>query len=290
MSLALVTVAEAAERRAAAAGGDAEQHRRAAPNGGERARALPFTADLRATKRERNGQLLYNLVGIASVTDTRYEMWDMFGPYDEIIDRGAFTDTLAADPDVAFLTNHRGVTMARTRSRPGQPQDERTLFLGMTDTGLQSDAWLNPKRQDVSDLVLAIDDGNITEMSFAFMLEEGWWSDDFSTFRISKLDINRGDVSAVNYGANPYTSIAARSREVLADIARLPLGAARAALTQLTERIDVGAEAPAPAPVVPPAIEERSIAALEAALEATVPEVRAATGRSVRHIEALLEI
>jgi hypothetical protein len=66
------------------------------------------------------------------------------------------------------------------------------------------------------------------------MLEEGWWSEDFTTFKITKLDIHRGDVSAVNYGANPYTSIAARSREILADLEQLPEGAKRAALARLT--------------------------------------------------------
>lgn len=200
------------------------------------ARSLAFPAQLRAKKQERDGQLLYHLNGIASVTNIPYEMWDMFGPYDEIMDHEAFTETLANDPDVAFLVNHRGLTMART-----VPLADRkpTLELGMIDEGLQSDAWLNPKRQDVSDLVVAIDDGQITEMSFAFMLEEGWWSDDFMTFKITKVDIHRGDVSAVNYGANPYTSIAARSREILADLEHLPAGAARAAYDRLGRRKDV---------------------------------------------------
>ena len=76
-------------------------------------------------------------------------------------------------------------------------------------------------------------------MSFAFLLEEGWWSDDFTTFRISKLDIHRGDVSVVNYGANPYTSIEARQRETLADLEHAPVGVARAALARLAGRNDL---------------------------------------------------
>jgi len=203
------------------------------------ARSLAFPAQLRASKKEHNGQQMYNLVGIASVTDTPYEMWDMFGPYDEIIDRSAFDKTLTADPDVAFLVNHRGVTMARTRAKPGQTDADRTLSLDMADEGLQADAWLNPKRQDVSDLIVAIDDGNIDQMSFAFMLEEGWWNDDFDVFKITKVSIDRGDVSAVNYGANPYTSIAARSREILDDLDHAPIGVARAALARLAGRQDL---------------------------------------------------
>jgi HK97 family phage prohead protease len=152
-------------------------------------------------------------------------MYDDFGPYEEVVATSAFSETLAAQPDVAFLVNHRGVTMARTTND--------TLQLSLTGMGLQSDAWLNPKRQDVKDLVIAIEDRNIDQMSFAFRLDEGWWNDDFTQFKITKLDIDRGDVSAVNYGANPYTSIAARSLEILDDLEHLPAGAKRAALARL---------------------------------------------------------
>lgn len=233
----------AAEERKAAfeARGGIElcQRGSSAPSGA--ARSLAFGAQMRATKREWNGKQMYNLVGIASVTDQPYEMYDMFGPYEEIIDRGAFSETLAADPDVAFLVNHRGLTMARTRAKEGS---QRTLSLRMVDEGLESDAWVNPARGDVKDLVIAIDDGNVDQMSFAFMLEEGWWSDDFATFKITKLDMDRGDTSAVNYGANPYTSIAARSREILADFEQLPDGAKRAALARIQTPAPVSAPEP----------------------------------------------
>lgn len=256
MTVAIERAAEArkAAAEARAAGAAQENYYRSAPSPGVTvnapcgmARSLPFAAEMRATKRDWNGKPMFNLVGIASVTDTPYEMYDLFGPYDEVIDRSAFSETLAADPDVSFLLNHRGMTMARTRAKEGSA---RTLSLRMVDEGLEADAWLNPKRQDVADLVTAIDDGNIDQMSFAFMLEEGWWSEDFSTFKITKLSIDRGDVSAVNYGANPYTSIAARSREILDDLVRLPSGAKREALARLSTPQD-------PAPVSAPIPETR---------------------------------
>jgi len=253
---------------------------------------MGFPATMRAKKTTYNDQELYHLHGIASVTNTTYEMWDMWGPYDEVIDGGAFDTTLAADPDVAFLTNHRGLTMARTVAMAGK---KPTLLLAMEDThvdatdedvpGLGTNAYVNPKRTDVSDLVIAIDDGAITEMSFAFMIVEGWWSDDFLTFKITEVDIDRGDVSAVNYGANPYTSIAARQREILADIARMPAGAARAAFRELAGRSDLDLDTL-----------YRAYAAGDAADQAT--PTRAATaaaattsrgmGRSLSHVEALL--
>lgn len=211
--------------------------RRSAPLGVSNARMAGFPAELRAELVERNGQQRYHVFGHASVVERPYEMWDEFGPYMEVIDRHAFDRTLASDPDVAFLVNHRGVTMARTTNG--------SLTLAMDDVGLAVDAWLNPGRKDVSDLVIAIQDRDITEMSFAFMLEDGGgtWSLDFSQFRVREADINRGDVSTVNYGANPYTDVAARAREVLADLDRLPAGAALAALARLQARSSVDAVA-----------------------------------------------
>lgn len=237
--------------------------------GVEAERCVPARAQLRAKLTERDGQQVYHLSGVASVTDVPYEMWDFFGPYEEIVAREAFDETLAANPDVAFLLNHRGMTMARTTAG--------TLELGMVDEGLGSDAYVNPKRQDVKDLVIAIEDGHIDQMSFAFMLEEGWWSDDFMTFKITKVNLDRGDVSAVNYGANPHTSIAARSREILADLDRLPAGVARAAMARLSVRSDL-ATAPTVEPLPVLAETQATHVALEpAAPVATEPVVPAPT-------------
>lgn len=223
---------------------DLAEQRRAAgtPAGGARLTAFPATA-LRASTVRRDGVEKVQLEGYATVFGKTYDMWDMFGPYQEGVSRGALDRTLAAGPDVAFLVNHRGVTMARTSAN--------TLELAADSTGLAVAAFLNPKRQDVKDLVHAIEDGDITEMSFAFRINDGGgrWSDDFSEFWITDIDIDRGDVSAVNYGANPYTSIAARAGGVLADIDHLPLGAARAAAARLASRL--GGQEPLTAPVAP---------------------------------------
>lgn len=201
------------------------------------ARMLAFPAQMRVAQPiDWNGSLRYQLDGIASTVEQPYRMFDMFGEYEEVIDRNAFNDTLVRDPDVAFLVNHKGVTMARSRANAA---GQRSLTLKMGQTGLESRAFLNPQRQDVQDLVHAIQDGDITEMSFAFRIDDGEWNDDFTLFRIKKVDLDRGDVSAVNYGANPYTSIAARSNELLRDLDRLPVGAARAALQQLQERAEL---------------------------------------------------
>ncbi len=180
--------------------------RAAIPGGTARTRAFP--SQIRSALVARDGGQYLEVEGYASTFGQLYEMWDAFGPYQEEVDDGAFRLSLANDPDTAFLVNHKGLTMARTRAPAGRGP---SLELSADDSGLGVHAFLNMARQDVRDLASALDDGIITEMSFAFMLNEGWWNQDFDVFRITEADINRGDVSAVNYGANPYTSISARS-------------------------------------------------------------------------------
>lgn len=188
---------------------------------------FPTTMPMRATLDSSKGKDLYHVHGYASVYDKAYPMWDTFGEYEEVVVHGAFARTLASDPDVAFLVNHGGVTMARTTNG--------TLTLAHDVLGLVTDAWLNPARTDVSDIIVAIEDEMVTEMSFAFMIPDGGgvWSEDFTRFEIRTADINRGDVSAVNYGASPWTSIASRAREVLMHAGDIPAGMQRALAAKL---------------------------------------------------------
>lgn len=192
-----------------------------------RSRSIGMPTELRAVPEKRNGKDMVHTSGYFTRYSRSYPMWDEFGEYEEVIMPGAGRGTLSRNPDVAFLVNHKGVTMARTKSG--------TLDLREDTNGAFHDAWLNPERTDVRDLVTAINDGDITEMSFAFMIPEmsGEWNEDFSVFSIRAYDMSRGDVSAVNYGANPYTDISARSGEVLRDLSRMPAGARLAAIEQL---------------------------------------------------------
>jgi HK97 family phage prohead protease len=213
--------------------------RAAAPLDVGKSRSLTFPAVLRASMEQRANAAAdeppwVHLAGIASVTETPYEMWDMFGPYVESVAISAFDRSLSRKPDVAFLVNHTGLTMARTTNG--------TLSLSAGPGGLHTEAWLNPTRADVGDLAIAINDGCIDQMSFAAMLNDGEWSDDYTEFRMTDLDLHTGDVSAVNFGANPNTTIAARAHRFLNEMDRLPSGAARAALRHLEVRFGKGPE------------------------------------------------
>jgi HK97 family phage prohead protease len=234
----------AAERRGETGGELEYRAARSAVTGVGAARQVGMPTQIRAAQEVRNGKTMIHTSGYFTRYGREYPMWDEFGEYAEVILTGAGRATLASLPDVAFLVNHKGVTMARTRSG--------TLELREDGTGGFHDAWLNPERQDVKDLVIAINDGDITEMSFAFMIPElsGEWNDDFTVYAISAYVMDRGDVSAVNYGANPYTDISARTGELLRDLEHLPQGAKREAALRLGGRplmIDV---TPGQAPTV----------------------------------------
>jgi len=166
------------------------------------------TYDARLTTRASSkGKGLITLDGYASTTEQPYEMWDMFGSYMEVISAGAFGKTLAESPDVAFLLNHGGMTLARTKSG--------TLELSEDTVGLRSVSELDTRVQAVRDIQVQVDRGDLDEMSFAFRIERWKWSPDYTELRIDEINLHRGDTSVVNFGANPTTSIAQRSADVL---------------------------------------------------------------------------
>lgn len=153
--------------------------------------------------------------GYATVYDAGYEMWDFYGPYEEVVRAGAAAKTLSEGADFALLLNHGGMTMARTR--PG------SLRAAEDTTGLHWSATVNMGRSDVRDMVLAIEDEALDECSFAFRVTRQMWSPDFMQREILEFDLDRGDVSVVNYGANPATIIGdvQRSADVLRSLEHL---------------------------------------------------------------------
>ncbi|MEU9654838.1 HK97 family phage prohead protease [Streptomyces chartreusis] len=244
--------AEAAAARSAAAGSTAM----AIPRDRPESPAVRFHSELRAKKVSRDDMDWYEVEGYASAFEQGYEMWDMFGPYTEIVSKGAADETLNADPEVVFRFNHGGTPMASTRNG--------RLELWADDQGLGQRAWLNPKRSDVQLLVQAIEDQDVREQSFMFRITSGQWSPDYAEYRINSFDLTRGDVGPVTYGANPHTTVSARSGEFLSLIPNLSPLVAREALARLSERGDV---TPKTTPVAPrPATQGRSIQMLRTRL------------------------
>lgn len=160
-----------------------------------------------------------NLDGWASVVETTYDM----GWYDETIRRGAFTKTLSESPDVQLLMNHEGLPLARTISG--------TLTLAEDVRGLHVSANLDPNDPDVQRLAPKVARGDLDQMSFAFrVIKQQWtWVEDESLGgdserdkrEIIEVNIDRGDVSVVNQGANPSTSFSLRdASELLSGLSR----------------------------------------------------------------------
>jgi HK97 family phage prohead protease len=179
----------------------ADKSARNTPTGTER-RAYPVRLEVRAGKTAG----VSTVEGYASVTESAYEMYDWYGTYAEVVREGAFKRTLNASPDVQLLLNHRGLSMAYTKAG--------TLRLAEDTTGLHMSADINTERSDVRDMLLALQDNAVDEMSFAFRVTRQQWSPDYDQRDILEVDIHRGDVSVVNFGANPATSVAARAAEL----------------------------------------------------------------------------
>lgn len=220
-----VTREEAARERAGAVAqrGDRPAERRDRPDGRQALRS-PYRAAAAATPAFRAQFTVeraassdapeVTLRGYASAYEQPYEMWDMFGPYTEVVSAGAGEASLKRDPDVKFLFNHRDMPMARTLG-PG------TLQLSEDDHGLLSVAQPLMSLRVSQEVVAGVDAGLIDEMSYAFMISRGAWSPDWTEYRIHEYDIHRGDTSAVTYGANPFTDIGAeRGGDPKAQVAR----------------------------------------------------------------------
>ncbi|WP_068925016.1 HK97 family phage prohead protease [Planobispora rosea] len=203
---------------------------------GPERRAYPVQLEVRA---QAGGKTL--VTGYASVTEEPYEMWDWYGPYTEIVRAGAFAKTLGESPQVQLLLNHEGLSMAYTRSG--------TLRLAEDEHGLHMEAEVNPARGDVRDMLTALEDGDVDEMSFAFRVIRQTWNPDYDQRDITEVSLNRGDVSVVNFGANPATSVEKLALRGL-DLDRMDEEPARALLSRLQRRL--GDPAPA-ATVEPPA-------------------------------------
>lgn len=139
--------------------------------------------------------------GEASVVEHPYTVHDMFGEFTETVRDGAFDKTLSENPDVVFLVNHEGLPLARTTSG--------TLRLS-TSPNLKIGASLEPSDPDVQRIDPKIRRGDLNEMSFAFRVTRQSWNEDYTERDILEVNLHRGDVSVVTYGASPTTTASLR--------------------------------------------------------------------------------
>ena len=117
---------------------------------------------------------------------------------------GRSTRPLASGPDVQLLVNHEGLPISRTTNG--------SLRLFATDTGLEFTATASASDPDAAAVAAKVKAGLMDQCSFAFRVVDQNWNDDRTQRDITEVSMDRGDVSIVNYGANPNTSVIARAR------------------------------------------------------------------------------
>lgn len=153
--------------------------------------------------RETNG--IAHVEGYASIFDKGYDIGGGpdAGGFTEYVNRSAFQKTLAAKPDVVLLENHTGGPLARTKSG--------TLKLATDTKGLIPSFDLDLRDPQAKSVFIKLDRKDYDEMSFAFRVKAQTWSDNDTIRGLDEVSLHKGDVSIVNYGANPYTSVGLRS-------------------------------------------------------------------------------
>jgi HK97 family phage prohead protease len=144
------------------------------------------------------------------------------GGFNERVDRNAFDKTLSSKPDVHFLINHEGRSLARTKSG--------TLQLRTDNTGLHSEARIDRRTRDGQDLEISLERGDLDEMSFAFRTVRHEWTENDELRTLLEVNIDKGDVSVVNNGANPNTRIRIATRDAIGALRELDLAEARSSL------------------------------------------------------------
>lgn len=147
-----------------------------------------------------------SLDGYASTFNQPYQLYGgpAAGGWDEEVDPAAFNVTLREKPDLHLLINHEGMPLARTKSG--------TLLLSTDKKGLRAQAPnLDRRDPDVQRLEVKMERGDMDEMSFAFRVKQQAWNEDYTHRTLQEVSLHKGDVSVVNFGANPTTSAQLRS-------------------------------------------------------------------------------
>lgn len=133
-----------------------------------------------------------------------YSVRDSMGEFSEEMHPGVMGDLLGTC-DCRFLINHTGMPLARTQSG--------TLQLAELPTALGFTANLDARSQMANDLAVAIERGDVSQMSCGFVVGKDKWSADYQTRDIYAFK-DFIDVSAVTYPASPTTTIEVVQRMV----------------------------------------------------------------------------
>ena len=183
-----------------------------------------FTFEVRAEENEKHGHFL---TGVPIVYNQRTDL----GWYDEIIARGALDHTDLKD--VRFLIGHDMSMVPLARSRNNN--ENSTMQMTVGDEGMSIRVDLDTENNlDSRKLYSAVGRGDISGMSFAFIVDGDSWDDIDSEHPTRTIRSIRRvfEVSAVAFPAYEGTSLEARSTDGAPDGAHVSLESARAAAKQ----------------------------------------------------------
>lgn len=158
--------------------------------------------EMRATPNGTAAGANFEFRGYAAVYNADFPMWDPNGePYTESVAQGACRRSLAnPNLDVPFLIGHddSGIPLARTKSGTMRlSEDSRGLHVNVPS--------MDGRREEVRALASAVERGDMSEMSLAFVCNRQEWDASFEHRTVAEMDLHRGDVCAVTHGANTAT-------------------------------------------------------------------------------------
>lgn len=176
--------------------------------------------DIRALKDEKRGSYITGRpIVYGSMTDLGY--------FNEIIEPGALANTDLRD--VPFFVNHNIDMIPLARSRNNNANS--TMQLAVVDEGMDIGVYLDTERNsDSRSLYSAVDRGDISGMSFMFLVDKDSWEDrdsDHPTRHIVSI-AKVFEVSAVTFPAYAATSLQARGLPDALDSAKAILESIRA--------------------------------------------------------------
>lgn len=187
-----------------------------------------FNFDVHADQNEEHGHFLS---GMPIVFNSRTDL----GQYDEIISPEALANTDLRD--VRFLVNHNTDMIPLARSRNNNENSTMQMTVGAEGMEIRVDLDTE-NNAEAKSLYSAVNRGDISGMSFMFMVDEDKWEDvesDHPTRNI--LAISKVfEVSAVTFPAYEQTSIQARGLSEALDSAMASLESAKARQREIDRR------------------------------------------------------
>ena len=179
-----------------------------------------FNFEVRAEKDEQHGNIL---TGRPIVFGQRTNL----GWYDEVIEAGALNDTDLKD--VRFLVNHNTDMIPLARSRNNNENSTMQMTVGNEGMDIRVDLDVE-NNADAKSLYSAVSRGDISGMSFMFIVEKDAWEniDTEHPTRFIRSIKSVMEVSAVTFPAYTQTSITARGLDDALESARSSLESAKA--------------------------------------------------------------